>query len=441
MIKKTISKLTIKNKFLSKLLRVILVGVFIVVILQFKVMFLFGQSDETIEQMQASTVLVLCTAGNGSSVGSGFVVGNGKYVITNRHVITDESNILVVFDRYKVNATVKLKSEHKDLVILELNQAIDRPSVLFAPRSQVKKAQVVYAMGFPGAAVKENIDTDSSITEVKISKGIISAFVKSAQGVSLIQTDAAINPGNSGGPLFNACGYVVGVNEMKALTEVVTPDGRSVRVPEGEGVGWAIAADELFPELESAGISYTEASEPCLPGQDGGTTNRDPLVLIGISAAFLMGVIAVVLALTKQGRQIVKNTFTKSIPAKKTDEDIPPSPAPIKKLKPLLRGLAGQYAGMEIELNDEPLAIGRDPRMSQLVLTEGTGWDEVSGRHCTVTYDFEKKYFLLEDNWSSNGTFVAPRREVKPGGPVLLRNRDRFYLSTENIMFEVIMEE
>jgi hypothetical protein len=421
MIKKIVSKLILKEWVVSKAPGLMLVSLGIIILLHTNLP-LFGQSDETIEQMQASTVLVACPVGTGFSVGSGFVVGNGKYVVTNRHVIADESNIFVAYDRYRVNARVKLKSDHKDLVILELNQAINRPAVEFAPRSRVKKAQAVYAMGFPEAAIKENIDAGSSITEVKISRGIVSAFVKSAQGVSLIQTDAAINPGNSGGPLFNACGQVVGVNEMKALTEVVTTDGRKVRVPEGEGVGWAIAADELFPELDSADISYSKASDTCLP-----EAQRDPLVLIGLLAAILLGVIAVVLALTKQGRQIVKKTFTRSIP--------------VKKPKPLLRGVAGQYAGMEIELNNEPLAIGRDPRMSQLVLTEGAGWDEISGRHCTVAFDFEKKCFFLEDHGSSNGTFIVPGREVKPGGAVPLRNKDRFYLSTGNVMFEVIMEE
>ena len=79
-------------------------------------------------------------------------------------------------------------------------------------------------MGFPGAADAPDVVNRESSAEVKATKGIISARVTSLSGVALFQTDAAINPGNSGGPLFDAYGYVVGINVAKALSMVVVVD-------------------------------------------------------------------------------------------------------------------------------------------------------------------------------------------------------------------------
>lgn len=396
---------------------------------------LSGQSAEIVDRMQESTVLIVTKTGEQYGTGSGFLVGTSRHVVTNWHVVQGAGVIVVLSGQDKSKAVIKHQSQVKDLAILELEQAFNRPAVAFAPRSMLRKAQVVYAMGFPSAGMGDNIETASAIREVKISRGIISAFVKSSGGIALIQTDAAINPGNSGGPLFNMCGQVVGINDMKSLTEVRTTAGEVVRVPEGEGVGWAIEVDELFPELDRVQISYTKATAPCVE-QAGGPveSQRDPLVLVGIIAAIVLGLVAVLLALTKQGRQMVKSRFTRSIPIPAA----PPSPEVEKK--PVLRGVSGQYAGMEIELNQEPLVIGRDPRMAQLVITQGADWEEVSGRHCTITYDQGRQQFFIEDHWSSNGTFMESGKKIEPGKPVLLNNGQRFYLSSKGNMFEVVLE-
>ncbi|MCP5050639.1 MAG: FHA domain-containing protein [bacterium] len=418
-------------------------NIWIVIFILVGVSYLPGQSGETIRRMEESTVLVVVKTPDGAGNGSGFVVGNGKYVVTNSHVVEGASNIWVIVKEGKVTAAIKQKSRAKDLAILELQNPVSKPSVSFAPRSLQRKTQVVFVMGFPGAAMDENVDPGSTIAEVKINRGIISAFVKSRGGTDLLQTDAAMNPGNSGGPLFNRCGQVVGINVMKSLTQVRTTDGDVVRVPEGEGVGWAVQVDELFPQLDKAGISYTTVSQPCDPGS--GSSSANPLPVAVILAVLIIGIIAVTLAFTRRGRQMVNDIFGKHL----TQEKHPPGPQPqpqsqpsmeSKSLNPILRGVSGQYEGMEIPLNENPLVIGRDPRMSQLVFTTGDGWEEVSGRHCSLTYNFEKKCFFIQDHWSSNGTCLSSGKEVKPGAPVPLKEGDRFYLSQKQVMFEVIFE-
>ncbi len=388
--------------------------------------------------MQANTVLIVAPPGSGS----GFVVGNGRYVVTNWHVVANARELFLIIDRARVEASVKVKSVSKDLAVLELKQKIDRPDVVFAPSSFVRAAQKVYAMGFPGAAMEEHIDTLSAVTEVKISDGIIGARnVKSQNGTALYQTNAAINPGNSGGPLFNICGQVVGINVMKSLAQVTTTDGKAVRVPKGEGIGWAVKCDELFPLLSQAGISCQKAGESC--GRQSGTVGpvgNNPLLIAGMIAAIMLALVAVFMAASKKGRQVVKNTMTGMSRKEPQAEPTPVSKVEVKA-KPVLRGIAGQYAGIDIPMDHQPLSIGRDPNISQLVMSEGKNWDQTSGRHCTLTYDFEKKRFMLEDNWSTNGTYLEAGRQVNGENPVYLNKGDRFYLSTKDILFEVTEEE
>lgn len=437
-----------RDKNIPKRLGVVLVFGLILHIACFSIV--FPQSEGMIDRMQESTVLIATKVGNKFGSGSGFIVGDGKYVVTNWHVIYKASVIVVLSGNDKVRAVVRRQSRQKDLAILELSRQLNRPSVVFAPRSAVRKAQPVYAMGFPSAAMGDHLDSASTIAEVKISRGIISAFVKSRAGTRLIQTDAAINPGNSGGPLFNTCGHIVGINDMKSLTRVVSASGQVVRVPQGEGVGWAIQTDELFPELDSLGISYDKITDPCSENRGGPVVTRtgtDPLIIAGMIAALALGLLAVILALTRRGRQMVKNTFTRSMRVPPRAEPIrenipapgPPPPSPPPELKPVLRGVSGQYTGMEIPLAAEPLVIGRDPKAAQLVITEGQDWQQVSGRHCTINYDAAKKYFLLHDPGSSNGTFTGTGQKIAPGDTVPLTVGQRFYLSTKHIMFEVTL--
>jgi len=396
---------------------------------------LLAQSAEVTARMESSTVLIVTKVGKGYGAGSGFIVGNGKYVVTNWHVLIDATDIMVVSGQRRVTAGLLLSSKQKDLAILELENNLMRPSVTFAPSAMVRKTQVVFAMGFPSAAMGANLDVRSSIGEVKISRGIIGAFVKSVSGTALYQTDAAINPGNSGGPLFNRCGQVVGINEMKALTQVVGADGQAVRLPRGEGIGWAIMADELFPELVKAGISYTRAVEPCEPEatQKVAENEKTPLIWFLVAAALFLGIFALILSFIKRNHRRYKN-FSFHRKGERPPEQIP-------EPRPVLRGTVGQYGGMEVNLSDKPLIIGSDAALAQLVITEGEGWESVSGRHCSVSYDFKQNRFIIEDHCSESGTFIDRGIRLKPGESRQIQQGDRFYLCTKEIMFEVELEE
>ena len=103
---------------------------------------------------------------------------------------------------------------------------------------------------------------------------------------------------------------------------------------------------------------------------------------------------------------------------------------------PLLYGVSGEYAGVELELSDEPVVLGRDPRVSQLVFCADT--PGVSGRHCSIRFDPGRQTVLVEDLWSTHGTFLESGEAARRAASrTPLRSADQFYLADPDVLFEV----
>ncbi len=386
-----------------------------------------AQDSAPIEQMEESTVLIVTAEERGLGVGSGFVIGAPQHVATNWHVVDGAAKIWVVAGdiEAKIEAEVAWSSEDDDLAILELTEPIDRPAVALLPSRHVRKAQRVFVMGFPTAGMDaEVLEASSAATEVKITQGIISGMVESAAGTGLYQTDAALNPGNSGGPLFDVCGRMIGINSAKSLTQVRDATGSLTRVPEGEGVGWAVRAEVLAKGLEEIGLDFAEAGAPCDPSR------LDRRIVVALALALLLGLTGVALGATRRGRAVVQGALTRALPQRHT--------AAAEGLRGVLRGTAGQYRGIEIELDEQPIVLGRDARVAQLVFSGAAGG--ISRRHCQVRFERGTRSFELEDLWSSNGTFLNAGDEVKPRMPRQLKSNDSFYLGDREAVFEVILE-
>jgi len=257
-----------------------------------------------IEGMKACTVRIICKNSLGvSGTGSGVLVGNGNHVVTNNHVVAcvDKGYELTVIQsrEQRLGATILWKSEDKDLAVLQMNGTVGGAVPAFATSDQVQDADTVYALGFPGAADMSK----ESLFQVKTTKGIISAKTL-VEGLKVYQTDASISGGNSGGPLFNEIGQVIGINFMKATR--------------AEGIGYAIQADELLPELDRLGIPYKKTSSaatseapktvtpsapaPPTPAGDGGTAAAgSPLLYAGIALAVVLSAGALFLLARKKG--------------------------------------------------------------------------------------------------------------------------------------------
>lgn len=415
-----------------------------------------GQNEQVASKAEPSTAHLECPVNDHVlSSGSGFVIAPG-YVVTNTHVVADcmeTEPIAVAFGDGKVlGAQVADADSVKDIAIVKLSEDPAKPAVTLSPRTFAKKMQTVWVLGFPGAAEEETIDRKSADYEVDISRGSIRRMVKKAGSeIDLYEVDAAIGPGNSGGPLANDCGEVIGINEMASLIQavVVRPDqnGQPVmsteRVPLGSGIGWAIAVDELLPQLAKLGIEPQVATSTCVNAASVPVPPpTPPLLVAAVFGALLLSGGAILLAATKRGRaataQVVRSiALPRMDPARKPLVLSPPKPV----RQAVLRAVSGDLAGTEVPLDARPLTIGRDPASCQLVLPAGASL--VSKRHCTLRYDSRRGALTLEDAGSMNGTFVqtsgqpGAAERLRPGVARSLEQDDRFYLGDARFMFEI----
>lgn len=151
--------------------------------------------------------------------GSGFAVSNNSTVLTAYHVVEGASTITANYSSGKVKMEVIDTAPQYDLALLK----IDKPTTSFFTLSEsYLTADDVYAYGYPGNSLAAGPPS--------LSRGIISRVVDlaslrmtaqdAAEGLEIIQTDAAINPGNSGGPLIGNCGVVGVVSFISDTSEL-----------------------------------------------------------------------------------------------------------------------------------------------------------------------------------------------------------------------------
>jgi hypothetical protein len=392
--------------------------------------------------MRSSTVPVVClTSPTKVGAGSGFIVATGKHVVTNRHVVAcaDEGGRVGVMPASGdlVPATVAWKSEAKDLAVLSVEKGLGGQPVTFATRTAMDERDKVIVAGYPGAAQRSARD----FGKVSFAEGIISKFTEldSSDGtIRHIQITAPINPGNSGGPLFNEFGQVVGINVQKSLTAVLVIDPtaqlgvRQERVPLGEGVAWAILSDELIVELERLHLPFTAIRSK--PSAFSAEFAKQPILFSFAALAMLLAAVSAGLLFTRRGRVAIKDAVTRGRDF--ATKRVPASAKP--SVNPVLRGISGPYAHARIPMDDKPIAIGRDANICQLVMPSEAA--DIGRRHCTVRWERATRTFLLEDCWTTNGTFLDNGEIIEPSKPRTIKPGDRFYLANRQYQFEVAME-
>ena len=162
----------------------------------------------------------------GSGRGTGFFA-TSELVVTNAHVVGDNSSVnLRLSDGTTALARVLRTSPEVDIAIVRVNQPRPSQSTLqLGTVNGTRAGQEVIAIG-----------SALGMLQNTVTRGIVSA-VRNANGVILIQTDAAINRGNSGGPLIDRSGKVIGITTLKMALN-------------SESLGFAVAIDHARPLLE-----------------------------------------------------------------------------------------------------------------------------------------------------------------------------------------------
>ncbi len=221
--------------------------------------------------------------------GSGFVVSPDGYVLTNSHVITTAgggsggargsgiraaTEVFVEFsDGDRVAAEIVGWDVFDDVGLLRLDPEAHALTPLpLGDSASVSVGQPVAAIGSPFGA-----ENSLAVGVVSATRRSIAALTSEYQLVDAIQTDAPINRGNSGGPLFDARGFVIGIN-----AQIRSDSGLA------EGVGFAVpinAAKRSMAELIERGeVSYayvglsTGDLTPALARHLGLDTSRGALV-------------------------------------------------------------------------------------------------------------------------------------------------------------------
>ena len=396
-----------------------------------------GLAAPVVEKMKSQAVFIVAEyASNGikgASLGSGFPV-DATHVVTNAHVCCpikpgpDLKIAVIVSEKEAIFVTKVLGAGHKDLAILELEKPLSITPPALAPRKLLTEGQDLWVVGFPGASL--NVGDAAAALVPSISKGILSKFLskpgdaKDEPPVNHIQTTAAVNSGNSGGPMFDACGRVAGVIVSKALTKL--DKNRAF----AEGVNLAIAIDELIVELDRLKIPYTAASDACAPIAEGSSG----AISLTQGATFALAAIALFASFNKRARKAVTNATIRL-----GYRPAPPRPAPAHAAskRMMLRCIAGPFAGQKIPLSSKPCVIGRDAAVSNLVFPHDA--TQISKRHCQLTCDAQGQV-ILEDSWSSNGTFTGSGQRIAAGQGCKLQAGEKFYLGSRENLFEVVAE-
>ncbi len=184
----------------------------------------------------------------GGSTGSAVVYrkeGSTFYAVTNHHVIENYRSIEVVYERNGMlftvenrNVEVLGKDKTTDLAVLTFKANDNFPVVSFADSYELKPGRFAIAVGNP-----LGFDYYGTVT-----LGVVSGLSRYVPGsefeVPFIQHDAAISPGNSGGALFDINGNLIGINNMKIVSD------------KADNIGFAIPSNtvsRIIADLEEKG--------------------------------------------------------------------------------------------------------------------------------------------------------------------------------------------
>jgi hypothetical protein len=317
-----------------------------------------------------------------------------------------------------------------DIVILEVAEALNVSALAIAPQNLAQKGQPIFTVQFPDKG-------EPTVTEGKLRDTVTSDKIP-VPAFKAVPTAESVDMGSA---MFDACGSAIGIN-----------------IVVDKGAQFAFVIDPAIEGFQKLGLKVPVASSACTAagsGQSaggGGQQGEDdsgrwpvPKGTEWIGAGVLAAV--ALLAFRRSTRQQMARVMTRRRAAVVLPTPAPypyvapvPPPPPVRRaLKPVLRGISGQYAGASISLESGASTLGRDPHGANLVFSSEA--DSISKRHCTVRWDGPRGVFVIEDLGSTNGTFLETGERLPPGQPRDLHSGERFYVGDLRNQFEVRMEE
>lgn len=235
-----------------------------------------GKTPLTYQQLYTkclpSTVSITVVTDEGVGTGTGIVMTEDGYILTCNHVIADGVTCRVTTSEDETYEALLVGGDAQtDLAILKIEAQGLIPAE-FGDSDELTVGDEALAIGDP-------LGTELRGT---LTNGIISAINRNvtvnSYSMTLLQTTAALNSGNSGGPLLNIYGQVVGVNNMKMNSTVVTVEGLGFAVPTS-------VVREIVPVLSTQGkVSRPVLGITCY-GIDQETAERNGEPVAGLRVA------------------------------------------------------------------------------------------------------------------------------------------------------------
>lgn len=181
--------------------------------------------QEIYEKVIPAIVSVQAYSNTSAYSGTGVVMTADGYIITNHHVISGCSSAQIVLsDGRTYDAALVGSDMPSDLAVLKI-EAQDLTPAEFGNSDLLRVGDTTLAIGNPLGS-----ELFGTMTE-----GIVSAINRdvnvSGYTMTLIQTTAALNPGNSGGALINSGGQVIGITNLKMMSNYETIEGLGFAIP------------------------------------------------------------------------------------------------------------------------------------------------------------------------------------------------------------------
>lgn len=174
---------------------------------------------ELVDSSKASvyTIQRYTTSGRVSH-GTAFAISGGGWMLSSAHVVAPTSAVSAIESDGGAQAAVVWSIDpHRDVALLKLANSwgTNALPIRWEPLSPGTEISIV---GTP-------LDWRLSLS---VTRGVVSG-VRTLDGLSFLQMDAAANPGNSGGPVVDVAGAVVGVVVSKVVGSDV--EGVAFAVP------------------------------------------------------------------------------------------------------------------------------------------------------------------------------------------------------------------